>query len=133
MTTFLYRFRSTDKLLGEKYQELEKQEIYFASPEELNDPLEGFTNLSWTGDQILWSNLLNHYLMCLMRTVIDAHICGLDHEFTCDQSYVFSTEASLPTPKLKDLYRRICKIFFQHEDITASSPAFPAYISGQSR
>lgn len=116
MTTFLYRFRSTDKLLGAEYQELEKLEIYFASPDELNDPLEGFTNLFWRGDQILWTNLLNHYLMCLMQTVFDAHIFGPDHTFACDQSYVFSTEASLPTPELKGLYHRICDIFFQHED-----------------
>jgi len=122
MTTFLYRFRPTDKLLGAEYQELEKQEIYFASPDELNDPLEGFTNLFWKGDRILWSNLLKHYLMCLMRTVFDAHICGPDHTFACNQSYVFSTEASLPTPEMKSLYHRICDIFFQHED-AAQLPA----------
>jgi hypothetical protein len=52
MTELLYRFRKTDKLLGE-FQELENQEIYFASPEQLNDPLEGFKDLYWKGDDIL--------------------------------------------------------------------------------
>ena len=33
-----FRFRSTDALL-DKYQELENRTIYFASPEELNDPI----------------------------------------------------------------------------------------------
>lgn len=37
----LYRFRGADALL-DKYQELENQTIYFASPDELNDPMEGF-------------------------------------------------------------------------------------------
>ena len=32
-----FRFRRIDTLLG-KFQKLEKQTIYFASPEELNDP-----------------------------------------------------------------------------------------------
>jgi hypothetical protein len=39
-----YRFRSVDALLGER-AELDSQEIYFASPAELNDPMEGFKDL----------------------------------------------------------------------------------------
>ena len=35
-----YRFRSIDALLGQ-FQGLEAQTIYFASPEELNDLMEG--------------------------------------------------------------------------------------------
>ena len=34
---FLYRFRSVDALIGER-AELQNQEIYFASPAQLNDP-----------------------------------------------------------------------------------------------
>lgn len=44
---FLYRFRPLKRLL--QYGELEKQEIYFASPSELNDPMEGFRDLFWRG------------------------------------------------------------------------------------
>jgi hypothetical protein len=40
MTTF-YRFRSIDNLLGTR-KELESQSIYFASLEQLNDPMEGY-------------------------------------------------------------------------------------------
>ncbi|MBT2326896.1 DUF2971 domain-containing protein [Variovorax paradoxus] len=60
---FLYRFRPLKRLL--QYGELEKQEIYFASPSELNDPMEGFRDLFWRGDRIVWENLLKHYLRCL--------------------------------------------------------------------
>lgn len=35
----IYRFRTINSLLGE-HQELEKQSIYFAKKEELNDPIE---------------------------------------------------------------------------------------------
>ena len=34
-----------------KFQELEKQTIYFASPEELNDPMEGLRDIVWDGDE----------------------------------------------------------------------------------
>lgn len=48
----MYRFRSLENLIA-KYQELEKQEIYFASLSELNDPLEGHLILYWEGDEII--------------------------------------------------------------------------------
>ena len=58
----VFRFRNMDKLLGEEYQELEGQTIYFAGPEELNDPMEGFQDLVWCGDKIVWTNLVKHYI-----------------------------------------------------------------------
>ena len=55
-----YRMRSLDRLLGDKwrendskYGELEKQEIYFASPNEINDHMEGFGSIVFKGDKIL--------------------------------------------------------------------------------
>ena len=59
-----FRFRSIDALLGE-HQELEKQTIYFASPEELNDPMEGLREIVWNGDKIVWTNFFKHYVFCL--------------------------------------------------------------------
>lgn len=56
----MYRFRSINNLLGE-FNELEKQEIYFASPEELNDPMEGFKDIFWSGDEIVWKNFITNY------------------------------------------------------------------------
>ncbi len=47
-----FRFRSTDALL-DRFQELEQQQIYFASLKELNDPLEGSKDVFWRGDIIL--------------------------------------------------------------------------------
>lgn len=57
----VYRFRSTNALLGEN-KELENQEIYFAPIDELNDPLEGAFELIFKGDKIVWENLFKHYL-----------------------------------------------------------------------
>ena len=64
---FLYRFRALDKIF--EYNELENQEIYFASPEEFNDPMECYINLVFNGDEIAWHNLFKHYLMCLYLTI----------------------------------------------------------------
>lgn len=60
----MYRFRKIEHLLGE-FKELENQEIYFASPEELNDPMEGFRDIFWDGDEIVWKNFFKHYLRCV--------------------------------------------------------------------
>ena len=62
-----YRFRSIDSLLG-KHRELEGPTIYFASPEELNDPMEGLRDIVWDGDEIVWTNFFKHYVFCLNRS-----------------------------------------------------------------
>ena len=62
--TTLYRFRSIDALL-DKYQELEEGTIYFASPDQLNDPMEGFRDIVWRGDKIVWERFFKHYIYCL--------------------------------------------------------------------
>ena len=61
----VYRFRSMEYLLGEEYQELENQTIYFASPDQLNDPMEGLRDIVWNGDKIAWTNFFKHYVFCL--------------------------------------------------------------------
>lgn len=63
----MYRFRSIDSLI-ERFEELQRQEIYFASPKELNDPLEGLKVMVFEGDKILWGNLFKHYICCLFYT-----------------------------------------------------------------
>ena len=63
--TELYRFRSVRALLCEKFAELDRQTIFFAAPDELNDPMEGFRDIIWAGDHILWINLFRDYVNCL--------------------------------------------------------------------
>ncbi|WP_455886948.1 DUF2971 domain-containing protein [Pseudomonas rustica] len=73
MERHLYRFRTADRLLGTEATkckdavpgELENLEIYFAPPEQLNDPLEGYREIYWSGDQIVWMNFFRHYLLIL--------------------------------------------------------------------
>lgn len=76
----LYRFRSMEYLLGDKYQELERQNIYFARPDQLNDPMEGFRDIVWRGDEIVWTNLFKHYVYCLHTSYSLFHMAGNSRE-----------------------------------------------------
>ena len=72
----VYRFRSMKYLLVDKYQELKKQEIYFASPEQLNDPMEGLRDIFWRGDKIVWKNFFKHYVFCLYVAYFHSLVAG---------------------------------------------------------
>lgn len=76
--TLFYRFRSPKSLLDE-HRELERQSIYFARPEQLNDPMEGFRDIFWAGDHIAWKNLFVHYLRCLERVYMALALAGDAH------------------------------------------------------
>ncbi len=108
---FFYRFRSIDTLLGER-QELEQQQVYFCPPDELNDPVEGYKDLFWQGDEIVWRNLIRHYLLCLTQAVALASVAGKDYSPDLSRGFVFTTPSSLPTDRFKDIYQRICAAFF---------------------
>lgn len=85
----MYRFRPIDSLL-DKYSELENQEIYFASPEELNDPFEGFKDIFWKGDAIVWENLIKHYLRCLEHIFLLITLFGEDKKLSHKDIPIFS-------------------------------------------
>lgn len=65
--TEVYRLRTVNQLLGCKYNELEQQTIFFASPDQLNDPMEGYRDIVWRGDEIAWTNLFRHFVYSLQR------------------------------------------------------------------
>jgi hypothetical protein len=127
MEKYVYRFRSTSALLGE-FQELEKQEIYFASPQELNDPLEGLKDIFWQGDAIVWTNLVRHYLLCLMQAVLTAIEHGPDHQFADHDIPVLLTEEGL-TPSGRPLFQTICTKFFENEEVVQLPALLAARIS----
>lgn len=74
-TSTVYRFRSPENLLH--FRELEKQTIYFADAETLNDPMEGIRDIFWQGDRIVWTNFFRHYIYCLNAAYIHFRVlCG---------------------------------------------------------
>lgn len=98
----VFRYRSTDALLGER-QELERQTVYFAPPEYLNDPMEGLRQVYWRGDRITWRNLLRHYVICLHNRCIEALLTEDTKRLAPNTISVFQTLDNFPTPEAKSL------------------------------
>ncbi|MFE5321669.1 DUF2971 domain-containing protein [Paenibacillus sp. NPDC056579] len=107
----MYRFRSVKNLIGE-YQELEKQQIYFASLDELNDPMEGTRRYFWQGDRIVWENLLKHYLLCLEHVIFQTRLLPDNKTITKKDIPIYKSEKDLPTDRYKDRIQRIKDHFF---------------------
>lgn len=107
---FFFRFRSTKYLLGE-FKELEKQEIYLASSKQLNDPVEGYKDVFWLGDPVLWRNLFRHYLLSLVHAIIHVRLIADDQweEPTIDASLTLD---DLPTDQLREMVGKVSEAFF---------------------
>lgn len=68
-----YRFRSLKNLFNQydeldkskikRSGELEEQTIFFPETHYLNDPMEGYRNLVWKGDEILWTNFIRNFMV----------------------------------------------------------------------
>lgn len=114
ISDFLYRFRSMDALLGEN-QELERQEIYLARPEELNDPMEGYKDVFWLGDAVLWRNLLRNYMLCLVAANIECLLIP-DESRNLPTIRSCMTLADLPT-KVCDLVQEATDSFFSNRTV----------------
>ncbi len=107
----LYRFRPMYSLL-EKYNELENEEIYFSSVEELNDPLEDFLAINFDGDKILWTNFLKNYLFCLFQFRLTLALAEDDKEYTADDIHPYYDEtlrtiSSIKGQKFYDICEKI--------------------------
>ncbi|EPU4032597.1 DUF2971 domain-containing protein [Enterobacter asburiae] len=109
-----YRFRRCSALLGE-WKELETQTIFFAEPNSLNDPMEGYRDIVWKGDDVVWMNLFKNYLFCLEHVFSLYKIGGDDFDIKDDDILVFSGGGDLPTPEYKDIFLRISSEFTNHE------------------
>jgi len=111
-----YRFRTTDRLLN-GHKELLNQSIYFAHPKQLNDPMEGYREIYWKGDEIVWRNLFRHYLICLERTCVLALLCNDNNGLTPEDIPVHISMDDFPTPQSKKICQDIIDAFFDNEHI----------------
>lgn len=114
MTNHLFRFRSVKSLLGE-HAELERQEIYFAAPSELNDPMEGFKDIFWLGDEIVWRNLFRHYVLCLNHACSFYSILGEEHPLTWDTIPIRDPYGAFDTDGMRKLQDTLLESFFSNE------------------
>lgn len=112
----IYRFRRIENLLGQ-YQELSRQEIYFATPEQLNDPMEGYRDIFWKGDQIVWENLLINYLRCVSHMFFLYLLLGESKKLTIDDLPLHPYGHVKETPQSLALFEKIKMAFFKHKFI----------------
>lgn len=107
MSEFIYRFRPVDRLLNAdgKTGELDSQYIFFSAPEKLNDPLEGYKEVYFCGDHIIWGNMIKHYLRCLIDSCLD-YLCSERGATPTKTINVFANELYAPAP-LNELNRAI--------------------------
>lgn len=116
MQSSMYRFRKIEHLLDKG--ELENQEIYFSDIASLNDPMEGFREIYWKGDSILWKNLIKHYLLCLENAIMLSNLSDEQKNFSQEDISVFLSAEKLPTEKYRNVFHEICNIFFNYEGMS---------------
>lgn len=102
----MYRFRSVHSLL-DGYQELEKQEIYFATAAELNDPMEGLREVFWQGDEIVWANLIRNYTKALMHVFLLNLLDPKNSIITEDQIPITRQLLGFSSPRVQELFTLI--------------------------
>ena len=106
MTEHFYRYRPIKAVLDE-FHELENQEIYFSTPDELNDPMEGFKDLFWLGDEIVWRNFLKHYILCLLQTTNYCLTAVDQFDPNIARNIVFGVPQELPQAPIREIYQRV--------------------------
>jgi hypothetical protein len=116
MAECIYRFRPTSALLG-GFHELESQEIYFAPSRQLNDPLEGYKDLFWQGDKIVWKNFLRHYVLCLLQAILRTLEHGEKYGVTEDTLPVEMIADDLQ-PEVRKLYDAMCDQMFSDAEMS---------------
>jgi hypothetical protein len=106
MTEYFYRYRKAKAVLAE-FEELDRQEIYFSTTEELNDPMEGFKDLFWQGDEIAWRNLMKHYILCVLQTANYCFLAGDQFDPKVLENIVFWVPQELPQAPMGEVHQRI--------------------------
>ena len=111
MSQTFYRFRSVDKLIGD-VEELDKQNVFFAHPKQLNDPMEDYKDLLFIGNEVIWESLFRHYFMCLEHVSQLLLLCGEEHcKIDIDSIPVFKSYDDFPTSIYKEHFQDIEKKF----------------------
>ena len=96
-----------EKLLHASFQELERQTIFFASPDKLNDPMEGLQDLIWDGDHIVWSNLFKNYVHCMSWSCINALAFGNEYNLKPKHIPIRERWDTEPTPQAVELFEDV--------------------------
>lgn len=101
----VYRYRTIKQVLNRK--ELLDSYLYFSELENLNDPMEGFLNVYWDGDSILWHNLFKHYILCLADLYLQASFSKGNCKITSNFLDIDINDSILYSDFYKSLYNNV--------------------------
>ena len=68
----LYHYRSIDSALSE----ISKGTFKFSGVPELNDPIEGYVDIYWQGDEPAWAGLFRNYIIGLYMSITIYRLAG---------------------------------------------------------
>jgi hypothetical protein len=75
--------------------------------------MEGYRDIFWQGDKIVWKNFFKHYLLCIEHVYSLYVICGEEHAQITERDIpVYKCYDNLPTPHYKTLFDNIFKEFY---------------------
>ncbi|MDE0521746.1 MAG: DUF2971 domain-containing protein [Boseongicola sp.] len=74
--------------------------------------MEGFRDVVWKGDDIVWTNLFRHYVSCLNLTVVLAMVQGDDVAITPDDIPVQGLAGDHPPPLETTILDELCAVIF---------------------
>jgi hypothetical protein len=114
---YFYRYRSARHVL-ETFEELEREEIFFSKTDALNDPMEGFKDLFWSGDEIVWRNLFRHYVLCLLDSTYHVFIMGPEYDHAYTEKAVFIAPDALPNgAPIREIYEKLSTAFVEEQPV----------------
>lgn len=107
----LYHYRSIESAC----LEIENGTFYFASKEELNDPLEGYIRVCWKGDQAAWEGLLRNYI-CSVHQAIELYVLRADSRMLHQSTIVLDIHSHDDVP-LGARWQEIGDMFLENERV----------------
>ena len=125
----IYRFRPINSILSEEdlkgenlnnkksYDELRAQEVYHSHLHLLNDPMEGYMDIVWQGDNVVWKNLIKHYVICLEHVINLSFLLSKEDILKSSNIPIFKKYSDLPTKEYKSLIDEVCSKFFSNRKI----------------
>jgi hypothetical protein len=99
----------------------------FRVPIGANDPLEGYKDLFWKGDEVAWNNLLRHYLLCLMQAILRTLEHGPDNQVTAETLPVGMINEHL-NPEVRKVFDAVGARFFSDPELAL----LPVLLAGRS-
>jgi len=97
----LYRYRSVKSAI----KDIKSGAFYFASRNELNDPVEGHVSVYWKGDKPAWEGLFNNYV-CSLFYAISNYLLAEDESVLWEKTLLTDIHAFDSVP-LGGLLRKV--------------------------